>query len=161
MSKLFYKNSLDWEILLAYFPDQIFFRWKEKSPFRFRDAGVNHSFPFGLVGKWQSLFLPHSAQKLLDSAENWRQRAMVWSSAEKNKNNLWLFSSLRAAPDHSQERTYYGRVKSSKCLQERYQLQEKLFLYISVLLRNVGYHLVPRWLTALFCAPLIPKSQYY
>ena len=91
MSKLFYKNSLDWEILLAYFPDQIFFRWKEKSPFRFRDAGVNHSFPFGLVGKWQSLFLPHSAQKLLDSAENWRQRAMVWSSAEKKQKQSLAF----------------------------------------------------------------------
>lgn len=46
-----------------------------------------------------------------------------------------------------------GLVKSSEYLQERYRLQEKLFLYLSILLRNVGYHLLPRWLTApLLCS---------
>ena len=78
-----------------------------------------------------------------------------WSEVQlkKNKNNPWLFSFLRAAPDYSQERTNCGLVKSSEYLQERYRLQEKLFLYISILLRNVGYQLLPRWLTApLLCS---------
>lgn len=89
------------------FPWPNFLQMKREIPFQIPWCWGESFISLCRWGKWQSLFL-HSVQKLLDSAENWRQRAMVWGSAEKNKNNPWLFSFLRAAPDHSQERTNWS-----------------------------------------------------